>query len=104
MNYIAAVERERERVRQRFAWCRFAQIMEHVWRALLQEERKRRLLSRYQAIQRFDSYGVRMDWSRAHTDRVLRHEMSDEWSRRVREGVKAIRPLGPRVYCQSEED
>jgi len=91
-----------ERNRMRIGFGRFARVMEEVWRCLLQEERKRQLMARYQAAQRLDTTGARMLWR--GTDLALRAEMSAEWSRRVRAGVKALPPTGPRVYCQSEED
>jgi len=93
-----------ERLMRRIAWGRFARIMEEIWRCLLQEERRERLIERYRAAQNFDSLGMRMDWRHASIERDLKCEASAEWSRRVREGVKRLPDPGPRVYCESEED
>jgi hypothetical protein len=60
----------------------------------------------YELIQRDnDRVGPRLmrpcQWNRI--DPSVRASMSAEWSRRVRDGVKAI-VTGPLVYCQSEEE
>jgi|SRR5688500_1565701 len=98
------VRRVEERKRMREGFGRFARVMEEVWRCLLQRERQAQLLERYTARQRMDGLYGGMKWDPRTSDGVLRAEMSAEWSRRVREGVKALPPTGPRVYCQTEED
>lgn len=34
----------------------------------------------------------------------VKARQSAEWSRRVREGVRALPPPGPRVYCQGDDE
>lgn len=60
------------------------------------------LVNDYAMLQQEDSYMHHLRHNRYAQPSF--EKGSEEWSRRVREGVARIKPPGPQVCCQSEED